>query len=184
MSEPLKVHLGCGRRYLRGYEHVDLDPMPFVKYVHDIRTLPMYADNTVAEIYCCGAMVYFDRQEVVPVLQEWMRVLAYDGLLRLSVPDFDSIVSIYRRYGLEHAGVLGPLFGKWKRSDGVTMYQRTTYNAVSLRALLESLGFVNITTWDCQKVLPEGYDDYSKAYIPPYNKTGIQVSLNMEAVKP
>jgi predicted SAM-dependent methyltransferase len=184
MSEPLKLHLGCGSRLLPGYEHVDLDPQPHVKHVHDLRTLPMYEDESVAEVYCCGVIAYWDRAEIDDVLCEWKRVLIRGGLLRLSTQNLESIVKVYLKHGIEYPGVLGPLFGKWKRSDGVTVYQRTVYDDASLRRLLDKIGFIGIRLWDCWTALPKNYDDYSKAYIPHYDRNGIQMCLNMEAVKP
>lgn len=180
----LKVHLGCGKRFLPGFEHVDLDPLPHVKYVHDLSHLPMYADDSVDEIYSCGVIAYWDRTEIDDVLCEWKRILVHGGLLRLSTQNFAAIVAVYQNYDIEFPGVLGPLFGKWKRSDGITVYQKTVYDEPSLRRLLVKIGFKDIRFWDCQKDLPKDYDDYSKAYIPHYDKNGIQICLNMEATKP
>ena len=114
-NKEVKLHLGCGNRHLDGYIHIDLDTYPHIDYVQDIRELPMFMDETVDLIYSCGAIQYFDRDEVKIVLKEWRRVLKKNGILRISVPDFESIVKVYLQNGknLDARGILGPLFGKW-----------------------------------------------------------------------
>ena len=42
----MKIHLGCGKRYLPGFVHVDLLDAPHIDYRHDVRTLPMFDDNS------------------------------------------------------------------------------------------------------------------------------------------
>lgn len=47
----MKLHLGCGKRYIPGFVHIDLDDFPHIDYHHGIRTLPMFKDDTVELIY-------------------------------------------------------------------------------------------------------------------------------------
>ena len=127
----IKLHLGCGKRYLPGYIHVDLDVHPHIDYCHSISTLPMFEDESVDLIYSCGAFGYFDREECVDVLKEWGRVLKPGGVLRLSLSDFESIIEVYLQNGkdMDGEGILGPIFGKWKiiseNGESKNVYQRT-----------------------------------------------------------
>ena len=91
----VNLHLGCGKRYLPGYIHIDINEYPHIDYNHDIKTLPMFSDKSVDLIYTCGTFEYFDRYEAINILKEWSRVLKPKGILRISVPDFDSIVKVY-----------------------------------------------------------------------------------------
>jgi len=185
----LKIHLGCGKRYLPGYVHVDVDDFPHITYKHDIASLPMFDDGSADILYSCGALPYFDRCEVMDVLKEWYRVLKKGGILRLSVPDFDSIIRIYIQSDrdLSSLGVLGPLYGRWhiNTASGKTLfYHKTVYNFRALSTLLESIGFGNVRREDWQNVMPSGYDDYSMAYVPHMDKeNGILLSLNVECEK-
>jgi predicted SAM-dependent methyltransferase len=86
--QELKLHLGCGERYLPGYTHIDLDNYPHINYRHDVHDLSMFEDETVDEIYCSHTFEYFDRKEAEDVLHEWYRVLRPGGILRVAVPDF------------------------------------------------------------------------------------------------
>lgn len=187
-AKELKLHLGCSNRYIPGFVHIDVDDLPHIDYCHDIATLPMLKNNTVDLIYSCGTFEYFDRDEAKEVLKEWKRVLKPKGTLRLSVPNFESIVKVYLKYDkdLDHRGILGPLFGKWSitsKKGKKFIYQKTVYDFKSLKKVLEAAGFRKYKRYDWQKTIHKDYDDYSQAYIPHMDKKGIQICLNIEAQK-
>jgi len=74
-----KLHLGCGKRFLEGFIHVDFEPHPNVQYVRDIGDLSIFDSGTIDEIYCSHAFEYFDRKEAGLVLKEWFRELKMTG---------------------------------------------------------------------------------------------------------
>ena len=182
----IKLHLGSGKRQLPGYVHVDLADFSHIDHRHQIDRLPMFEDNVAELIYCCHAFEYFDRQLAVEVLAEWGRVLKPGGLLRLAVPDFAALVEVYQRSG-ELDRIVGPLFGRWPipgTSD--TIYHRTVYDFSSLQSMLENSGFSNVVRWDPLQVFSgetAGYDDYSQAYYPHMDSSGILISLNLQATR-
>ncbi len=185
MSTEVKLHLGCGHRFLPGFIHIDQDKLDHVDHVRDISDLSIFDDDSVDEIYSCGVIVYFDRIEVVKVLTEWRRVLKKGGRLRVSIADFEKMVQVYleSEKRLESRGILGPLFGRWEINEGTVIYQKTTYDFKSLKAVLENNGFTNVRTYRWQDFLPQGYDDYSRAYIPHKDETGLHLSLNVVCTK-
>jgi predicted SAM-dependent methyltransferase len=182
-----KLHLGCDDRELSGYVHVDLADYPHIGYQHDIRSLPMFDDESVALIYASHVLEYFDRKEVGDVLSEWHRVLESGGTLRLAVPDFAKLVEVYQEYD-DLDRVHGPLYGRWEvpGSDEV-LYHHTVYDFDALQTVLTNNGFTDVRRWDWREVFTgenEGYDDYSQAYIPHMDKeNGTLISLNVEATK-
>jgi predicted SAM-dependent methyltransferase len=186
-KKPLMLHLGCGKRRLPGFVHVDLAKFPHIKYRRPISDLRVFKSGSAGLIYSSHAFEYFDRAEAVKVLKEWRRVLRKGGTLRLAVPDFEAMVKVYLKYGkdLEHQGILGPLFGKWPIPGAAkTVYHKTTYDFKSLKKILEANGFTNVRRYHWKKALPEGYDDYSRAYVPHMDeRKGILISLNVEARK-
>jgi predicted SAM-dependent methyltransferase len=181
-----KLHLGCGKRYLPGYCHIDLSDYPHIAHKHDIRTLPMVKDSSVALIYASHVLEYFDREEAIIVLQEWFRKLEPGGILRVAVPDFRALAKVYLHYGDLNL-VVGPLYGKWNVDVDTTIYHKTVYDYVSLQRLFMTIGFSAVKKWDWQDVFVdalERYDDYSKAYVPHMNfKNGTLISLNVEGIK-
>jgi len=182
----IKLHLGCGDVYIPGFIHIDSAFYPHLDYQHDITDLSMFKDNSVDLIYCCHAFEYLDRKSGREALFEWFRVLNDGGILRLAVPDFQSIVLVYEKYkDIDHRGILGPLFGKIETLlNGKMMYHKTAYDYKSLKKMLESAGFRSIRRWDWRKTEHSQYDDYSQAYIPHMDKEkGLLMSLNLEAEK-
>lgn len=186
MSET-KLHLGCGKRYLKGYLHVDLSNHPHINQKHDIKTLPMFKDNSIDLIYCCHVIGYFDRFEIIEVFKEWQRVLRKGGILRLALPDFKALLDVYNEYNDLNL-LLNSLYGRLviPGSDKI-IYYKTTYDFSAINDLLESVGFSNVRRWDWRKVFVgelAGYDDYSQAYIPHMDKEyGRLISLNVECEK-
>jgi len=184
----LKIHLGCGKKYIPGFIHVDLDDYPHIDHRSTISNLSFIDKDTVELIYCCHAFEYLDRKEARFALKEWHRVLKRGGCLRLAVPDFESIIRVYKKYqDIDHRGILGPLYGRMpiKSSKGdIVLYHKTVYDYKSLKNILEDASFNNVRKWDWRETDHKDYDDFSQAYVPHMDKdNGILISLNVEANK-
>jgi len=183
MTALQKLHVGCGKRFIPGFVHVDQVDFSHVDHVQDIRRLPNFADNTASLIYACQVIEYFDREEVLGILADWRRVLAPGGILRLSVPNFAMICKLYQS-GLALDKFLGTLYGRIPDGKGGFVYHRTTYDEFSLRELLGSLAFSDIHLWDWRQTEHADVDDFSQAYFPHMDKEhGILFNLNMQAIK-
>ena len=182
----LQLHLGCGKRYIPGFVHIDIDDFPHIDYRTIIDKLPMFGDNVADLIYCCHAFPYFDRFQAADVLTEWRRVLKPGGVLRLAVFDFEALVLVYQRTG-DLNQMLGPLFGRMgiRTPEGESIiYERTVYDYRSLEELCLTAGFRLFRRYDWRQTIHKDYDDYSQAYKPHMDKEqGFLISLNVEAVK-
>ncbi len=183
----LKLHLGCGKRHLPGYIHIDLSDLPHIDHRTPVDDLSMFNDNTVDIIYASHVLEYFDRVEVKHVLMEWFRVLRSGGILRLAVPDIEALVKVYVKYG-ELDLIHGPLYGRWPiEGSNEVIYHKTVYDFLSLKKVLEESEFKSVRKWNWREVFAceyKGFDDYSQAYIPHMDKeNGTLVSLNIEAEK-
>jgi predicted SAM-dependent methyltransferase len=181
----VNLHLGCGKRYIPGFIHVDLDTFPHIDYQRDIADLTVFKDCSADLIYCCHALEYFDWQDARErVLPEWRRVLKPGGALRLAVPDFEALVAVYRQTG-ELERVIGPLYGRMPVNapqGRIYYYHRTTYDFRMLKNILEDVGFGNVHRYDWRNTVHRDYDDFSQAYIPHMDKEhGLLISLNVEA---
>ena len=178
----IKINLGCGwRNFGKDWIHIDGGD-----YLHldskNIINLP-YKDNSADLIYASHVIEYFNREEIEGVLNEWIRVLKPNGKLRLAVPNFKEMVTMYLNGDINLESILGPLYGKMIMGEEI-IYHRTTYDYMSLKTLLVDLGMKNIVKWDWRKTSHSKFDDHSQAYIPHMNKdNGTLISLNLEAIK-
>jgi len=179
----IKLNLGCGwRNFGEDWTHIDGGDYDHLDYT-DITKFG-YKDNTIDLIYASHVIEYFDREEVIPLLQEWFRVLKPGSKLRIAVPDFKAMVNLYLKGGYQLESFLGPLYGKMSMGDEI-IYHKTTYDLESLTAILANIGFKNIEryNWKDYPIHIEN-DDHSQAYKPNMDKeNGTLISLNVEASK-
>ena len=168
----MKLHLGCGRRHIPGFVHIDL-----------VEKLP-FPGSSASLIYASHVLEHFDRNAYRQVLAEWFRVLAPGGILRLAVPDFAACAAIYYESGLIDglSGLVGLIVGGQRDHND---YHKMIFDEPFLRQELLSTGFNEVRQWDWRTTEHAGIDDYSQAYIPHLQKqNGRLMSLNLEAVKP
>ena len=183
----IKLHLGCGwRNFGDDWVHIDGGDYEHLQY-DDITKLP-YEDESVDLIYASHVLEYFDREEAVDILSEWTRVLKKGAVLRIAVPDFESMAIMYVMNKntikkVELSSFLGPLYGKMEMGDQ-TIYHKTTYDFDELSNILESVGIQNVTRYDWRDTEHSEFDDHSQAYIPHMDKdNGTLISLNVEGIK-
>ena len=178
----MKLHLGCGSRFIPGFIHVDALPASHVDIVGTVENLPL-ADNSVSLIYASHVLEHFGRHAYQSVLQEWFRVLRPDGILRLAVPDFDACAAMYYENGLEDGlnGLIGLIMGGQRNEYD---FHKMIFDEDLLRQDLFDIGFRKICRWDWRTTAHSHVDDYSQAYIPHLHKeSGRLMSLNLEAIK-
>jgi len=179
----IKINMGCGKRnFGKDWVHIDGGDYEHLNY-NDITNLSQFEDNSVDLIYASHIISYFDREEIKPILQEWKRILKLNGMLRLAVPDFQSMATLYtmRKYPLEN--FLGPLYGKMKMGKEI-IYHKTVYDYNSLKELLLSVGFKDIDYWYWWETDHARFDDHSQAHLPHMKKeTGDLISLNIQGKK-
>jgi SAM-dependent methyltransferase len=179
----MKLHIGCGKRFIPGFVHVDVLPLPHVDHVTDAKRLSFATDGTVDLIYAAHVLEHFGRYEFKDVLREWFRVLKPGGVLRLSVPDFRACAAIYYEKGLADGltGLLGLIIGG-QRDD--FDYHKMIFDEPFLSAALKEVGFRDTRPWDWRTTEHRHIDDFSQAYLPHLDKEhGRLMSLNLEAVK-
>jgi predicted SAM-dependent methyltransferase len=180
-GSPLKLHLGCGERFLPGFVHVDIRPSEIIDVVADVSDLREFPDNSADLIYHVALLEHIGRYDTVKTLKEWNRVLKPGGVLRSSVPNFDAIVTAYRKWG-DMEMLLGLLYGgqTYDENAHFTMFDRKYFTNC-----LTEAGFVDIRDYDWRDFLPEGYDDFSRSYLPHMDfDNGMLMMLNVDATKP
>jgi len=181
-GKPIKLHLGCGKRFIPGFIHIDKDRYGHVDYRRDISDLSIFKDNSVALIYVCHCFNSFDDKQAGKALREWHRVLKKGGILRIAVPDFKAIAEAYLKFR-DLRLVKRLVTGYYEGKSGID-YHRAVYDEETLVKLLSECGFSRVRRYDWRRRLHAKYDDYSQAYLPHMDKTnGMLISLNLEARK-
>ena len=176
----MKLHLGCGKRYIEGWVHVDAVQHPHVDYIAMLDNLSFLDDESVQEIYACHVLEHFKRNEVKKFLSEWFRVMKKDSILRLAVPDFEKACQLYHQTK-DIMLVKGLICG---RQDYEFNFHYNVFDMKSISELLEEIGFSCVKKYDWRDTEHAHLDDYSQSYYPHLDKEhGMLLSLNIEAVK-
>ena len=175
----MKLHIGTGNTYLPGWTNVDVFSFVEADLYANAMALPYNRESCVL-IYASHVLEHFNRHLVLAVLSHWRDLLKPKGRLRLSVPDFDAVVKVYKKTGSLQS-VIGLLYGGQKHQMN-THY--IIFNRETLSIALNQVGFTEIRKWDWKETEHKYHDDYSQAYLPHMDKgKGIQMSLNLEATK-
>jgi SAM-dependent methyltransferase len=174
----MKLHLGCGPKRLPGYTHVDMSPEVQPDVVANADDLRMFQDASVDLVYASHLLEHFLLSRVDVVLAEWRRVLKPAGLLRVAVPDMDSMCRAITK-GASLRFFRGAI---WGGQDHLLNIHYSGWTSELLTAKLHQSGFCQVVHWDPAVVHPEGFRDYSSYRIR--TTVGIiPVSLNLQARK-
>lgn len=179
----IKIHVGCGKRFIPGWIHVDGEKLPHIN--HNDVWLNWQDPGSVDVIYSSHFLEYYDRQQAESILENWFKALKHGGVLRLAVPDFWAMARLYiadpEKYPLD--SLLGPLYGRMLMNDR-WIYHRTVYDYKNLSDLLKRVGFREVHRYDWRQTEHAHIDDCSQAYLPHMEKdNGNLISLNVEATK-
>ena len=174
----IKLHLGCGKRYLPGYINIDISS-PTADIHIDVKKLP-YPDEYIDEIYACHILEHFGRHEYLSVLGEWARVLKKGKRIYLAVPDLEASFEYYNKHK-DITPLIGQFYGGQKDEFD---YHKIGFTFDSMSNALRGIGFDTIERYNSFEYLPKDFDDYSLSYLPHMDfKNGYHLSLNITGVK-
>lgn len=179
----LRLHLGCGNRFIPGMMHIDALDAPHVDHVSSVADMPFIADNSADLVYASHVLEHFGRHEFMGVLREWYRVLSAGGVLRLAVPDFAACAELYQAGRLSHglSELVGLICGGQRDQYD---YHKMIFDFELLSGSLFAVGFREARVWDWRETKHRDIDDYSQSYLPHMDKEhGRLMSLNVEAIK-
>lgn len=143
----MKLHLGCGQKYLQGYLNIDfpssehtVQQTSVADEFHNLFELS-YAKGSIEEIRLHHVFEHFDRATACAFLAGWNSWLINGGIVHIEVPDFEmsfrknfswSNRSKYEGVGLRH------IFGSQEAAWAV---HYEGYSKKRLTKILESFGF-------------------------------------------
>jgi predicted SAM-dependent methyltransferase len=176
----MKVHLGCGEKIIEGYINVDIRSNLKCDVIDDVKTLSHFENNSVSEIYASHVLEHFNRHEYFSVLLRWYDVLSDKGILKISVPDIEKVMLIYKS-GTKLRSLWGLLYGGQTYEKN---FHYVGFDFETLKEDLEKIGFTDIRLWDWRKTPHSHIDDFSQCYLPHMDKdNGTLMSLNIMATK-
>lgn len=129
----VKLNIGGGTHIFDGYTTVDrkvgLEAYPLA-----------WPDESVDEIRASHILEHFSRPEVPLVLRDWARVLKPGGVLRIAVPDFETLLNDYLDDPLFEAYLFG---GQTDEND----FHKVLFTRDKLKLQMEQAGFEDIKQW-------------------------------------
>lgn len=100
MVQAMKLHLGCGQRYLEGYVNIDYPPSSHTvqeKSIADIQRDILdlrYAPETIEEVRLHHVFEHFPRPVACALLASWHSWMKPHGVLHIEVPDFQKTARV------------------------------------------------------------------------------------------
>lgn len=175
----INIHLGCGEINSDGFINVDSRALPHIHHIRNVTNLSVFKDNFADLVYASHILEHLPMLNLRPVLNEWRRVLKPGGVLRLGVPDFDTIIQIYNDNNKNIEFIWRALLGG---QDYKQNFHFAVLNGNYLMSILQDCGFKEIKKWAAKEVSQHNFDDWTSTdYI--VNGKSYPISLNIEAIK-
>ena len=133
------VHIGCGTTNSPEFINVDARPLAHVHIAtSDITSLADFGNETVDLVYMCHVLEHIKKGDLTKVLLEMKRVLKDDGVLRISVPDFDKLIEVYNASAKDVGAICDQLMGGQDHEYNI---HYSVFNHQRLSELLKEVGF-------------------------------------------
>jgi predicted SAM-dependent methyltransferase len=91
----MMLNVGCGQRFHAGWVNVDIAHRDPSVIAHDITCGLPFPDARFDVVYHSHVIEHIRRHDVVPFLQECLRVLKPGGILRVATPDLERLCELY-----------------------------------------------------------------------------------------
>lgn len=90
-----RLNVGCGAHFHPAWVNVDIAPADPSVLKHDLRRPLPFADGAFQAVYHSHVLEHLHRPSAMSLLRECHRVLAPGGVLRVVVPDLETIAKLY-----------------------------------------------------------------------------------------
>lgn len=169
----MKLHIG-GTQTLNGWKLMNIKSADGVDYVGDIQDLSQFANESCEAIYASHVLEHIKRGNLIPTLAGIRRLLTFDGLFLVSVPDLEVLCNLFLQPDLtieQRLHVIGMIYGG--QSDEYD-YHFIGFNYDLLAHCLKLAGFSKT-----EKVTGFGLFSDMSCFAPG----GTPISLNVVASK-
>ncbi len=176
ISNGLKVHLGAGPINIQGWINVDARAFGHTHLVAKGFDLAEFSDNSISEIYMCHVLEHFSFAEAESLLRHFKRKLCVGGVIRISVPSFDQLVTVYLDGNNNLDLIKLALMGG---QDYEFNFHKSIYNHLSLAKMLKACGYTDVKAWDTIADFGVDLGDWSNKSFPS-SKGPLMISLNLK----
>jgi predicted SAM-dependent methyltransferase len=97
-EHPRLLNLGCGGHFHPAWINLDIVPAAPGVRQHDLRTRLPFKEGEMGAVYHSHVLEHLPHVQALPFLRECHRVLAPGGILRVVVPDLETIARLYLQY--------------------------------------------------------------------------------------
>jgi predicted SAM-dependent methyltransferase/glycosyltransferase involved in cell wall biosynthesis len=94
----LKLNVGCGSSFHEDWINLDIAPRHPSIIQHDLKQPLPFANNTFHVVYNSHVLEHLPRRDGKFFIRECFRVLQPNGILRVVVPDLETIAKLYLTY--------------------------------------------------------------------------------------
>lgn len=179
-DKKLNLHIGCGRRRIKNFVNVDIDPEVKPDLILDCsKQLPWR--NEVDLILSIHNIEHYEKKDIPQILKNWYDALKPNGELYISTPDFKAVCTNYITNNSDMRLYQGFLVGG-QRND--FDQHHIIFDFDYLKKYLEETGFKNIERYDWKETEWKDVDSYERAMLPGFDfVNGRLMSLNIKAKK-
>lgn len=174
----LKIHLGSGNINIQGWLNIDSRDFHHIHLISENLNLHKFNDESISSVYLSHVLEHFSFDDAELLLKKIYNKLDFDGSIIISVPNFESISSIYaksKNLELIKYAVMGG-------QDYEHNFHKSVYDYTDLKNLLLKCGFKNVENWNTVNEFGHSLNDWSdRTY--KVNGKKIPISLNLKAFK-
>lgn len=176
-NDGIKVHLGSGEINLQGWINIDANQNTHIHMIDKNFKLNNLKDETISEFYLCHVLEHFSFTESLELIKKIRQKLKKNGVIRISVPDFQKLSSIYNLNSNLDQIKFALMGGQKDNYD----YHKSIYDHSGLTKILEDCQFSKISDWNYEDFGVK-IGDWSEGYYKVQNKK-IEISLNLKGIK-
>jgi predicted SAM-dependent methyltransferase len=134
MDKTIDIGSGGWKRR-EGILNLDIRPLPNVDIVADARKIPL-EDRGLDKIIAREVIEHFSRDEILPLLKEWNRVLRMGGTMEIQTPDGERVLDNWRK--MPPGRIWGALYGAQKNKEDL---HKMLFTIESIKEYLVRTGF-------------------------------------------
>ena len=147
--DKLKLNLGCGHTYIKGFVNIDKTPWGCTPdLIADALDLHMYENDMVDHIHTYALLEHIPPWDTLKALREWFRVLKSGGTIHIEVPDLVRIYEDWLVHGIiDEQTAIDFIFGGGKSSSPPYEEQHhlTGFTYSRLARMMKQVGFAKIS---------------------------------------